>query len=254
MIKALVIESNDENREDLLWNLKFFCGFEIINEMKSFEDLELLPPDTEFDVAFVSLELPTSDGFYCSYYLQKNFPDVKIIMMSESKDLAFEAYEYGLFDYILKPLEPSRVEKTIWRLNEALRPEEAIIESPKSIMVKMKGRYQMIGFDDILFLEMRAKKCYMILQNGKEVLLQRYTMEQLEKMFEPFGFYRCYQSVIVQISKIVQLMAEAESRNFTILLKDYNEKIPVSRDKFSQIVGMLQEISGITVTGNGKYE
>ena len=49
-------------------------------------------------------------------------------------------------------------------------------------------------------------------------------------------------------------MAEAESRNFTILLKDYNEKIPVSRDKFSHIVGMLQEISGITVTGNGKYE
>lgn len=63
-----------------------------------------------------------------------------------------------------------------------------------------------------------------------------------------------YKAVIVQISKIAQLMVEAESRNFTILLKDYHEKIPVSRDKFQRIVDMLREISGITVTGSGKYE
>lgn len=252
MIKTLIIDKDEDNREELLWHLKFFGGFDVVAVLTRFEDLEEMPDDTELDAAFVSLELPTSDGFYCSYYLQKHYPDAHIVMMSESKDAAYEAFAYGLFDYILKPMDPNRVEKTIARLKDAAHAEEAIIESPKRIMVKLRGRYQMIGLSEILYLEMRTKKCYMVLQDGTEVLLQRYTMEQQENLFAPFGFYRCYQSIIVQISKIAQLYADADDRSCTIALQGSRTKLPVSRDKFQQVIALLQESSGITVTGNDK--
>lgn len=253
-IKTIIIDSSEESCSDLEWNLEFFHCFEIIGRYASFEELQTLSADEEVDAAFVSLELPTSDGFYCSYYLQMNFPDTRIVMMSQCKEFAYEAYDYGLFDYIMKPLEPTRVEKTINRLKEALRSEEAVIEPPRSIMVKIKGKYRMIEFEHILFLETRAKKCYLILDDGNEVALQRYTVEQLEKMFTPFGFVRCYQSIIVQASKIAQLVSDSESRSCTMTLHGYNKSLPVSRERFQTVMGMLKEISGITITGNERHE
>lgn len=251
-LRTVIIENDVENRDVLQWNLTFLGGFEIVAAVGSFEELAELPVDAEYDAAFISLNLPTSDGFYCSYYLQKHHPDVRIVMMAEDRECALEAFEYGLLDYILKPLEPVRLEKTVDRLRDSIRQDEAIIESPKRIMVKMKGSYQMVDISDILYLEMRNRKCCMILENGMEVSLQRYTMEALEKMFTPFGFYRCYQSVIVQISKVAQLIADAENRNCYVTLRGYEAKMPVSREKFSEMVTLLQDSSRITVTGSSK--
>ena len=253
-IKTIVIDANQQNRADIVWNLGFFGGFEVLRELGSFEDLEQTEWEEPPQVAFISLELPTSDGFYCTYYLQKRFPDLRVVMMAEEKQYAFTAFEYGVFDYLLKPLEPQRIEKTVARLRDAFREDEAIIDSPKRIMVKLKGRYRMIDLEDILFLEMRNKRCSMTLQDGTEVGLQRYTMEQLETMFTPFGFFRCYQSIIVHLSKVAQLTANADGRSCIAHLKGYEPTVPVSRDKFNQMVALLEDSSGITVTGNTPRE
>lgn len=251
-LKTIIIENDKENVDDLLWNLNFCGGFEVVDKVTCFEELAQISKNQEYDVAFVSLDLPTSDGFYCSYYLRKHYPEVRIVMMAQDKEYAFEGYENGIFDYILKPLEPERIEKTVNRLREAAIQEEAIIESPQRIMVKLKGGYQMVDVSDVLFLEMRNRKCCMILTDGMEISLQRYTMENLESMFTPFGFYRCYQSVIVQITKVAQLVADTQNRNCYATLKGCDQKLPVSREKFAQMVALLQDSSGITVTGSSK--
>lgn len=253
-IKTIVIDGSAESRAGLVWNLEFFGGFEVLREMSSFEDLEQMEPDIQPDVAFISLELPTSDGFYCTYYLQKRMPDIRVVMFADRPEYAMEAYEYGIFDYMLKPLDPMRIEKTVMRLRGALQEDDAVIESPRRIMVKLKGRYQMIELDDILFLEMRNKRCTMTLQDGTEVGLQRYTMEQLESMFTPFGFFRCYQSILVQLSKVAQLAANSDSRTCVMRLRGYQPTLPVSRDKFAQMVALLEDSSGITVTGITSHE
>lgn len=251
-LKTIIIEQDKDNLEDLLWNLNFCGGFEVVDQATCFEELAQLSKDREYDVAFVSLNLPTSDGFYCSYYLRKHYPEIQIVMMARDKEYAFEGYENGLFDYILKPLDPARIEKTVNRLKEAAKQEAAIMESPKRIMVKLKGGYQMVDVSEVLFLEMRNRKCCMLLTDGREVFLQRYTMENLECMFAPFGFYRCYQSVIVQIAKVAQLVADAQNRYCYATLKGCEQRLPVSREKFTQMVTLLQDSSGITVTGSSK--
>lgn len=248
-LKTIIVDNDRDNTDDLLWNLNFCGGFSVAAQVTCFEELAELPKEQEYDVAFISMTLPTSDGFYCGYYLQRNFPDIKIVMMADEKQYAFEAYDNGYFDYIMKPLDPGRIEKTINRLKASMPYEEAIIDSPQRIMVKQKGGYQMIDVSNVLFIEMRNRRCCMILSDQTVISLQRYTMDSLEKMFSPLGFYRCYQSVIVHVSKVAQVVADAQERYCYATLYNYNQKIPVSREKFASLVAMLEDSSSITISG-----
>ncbi|MDQ6471283.1 LytTR family transcriptional regulator DNA-binding domain-containing protein [Flavobacterium sp. LHD-80] len=62
----------------------------------------------------------------------------KIIITTAKKELAFDAIQYGVFDYILKPLTHVDVVKTLLKLEKVLlepkEPKSAVIESSANIL------------------------------------------------------------------------------------------------------------------------
>ena len=66
-------------------------------------------------------------------------------------------------------------------------------------------------------------------------------MNEIEHFLEGSGFYRCYQSFIVNLSKVSFVRVYNASKNYTIQFKGYSGEVLLSRSKYSELVGLLKE-------------
>jgi CheY-like chemotaxis protein len=64
-----------------------------------------------FDVMLTDLRMPDMDGLEIAKALSSEFPEIRIIVITgfPSQDTAEQARKIGVFDYIQKPLSPSRL-------------------------------------------------------------------------------------------------------------------------------------------------
>lgn len=118
----------------------------------------------------------------------------------------------------------------------------------RSIMIKTRNGYQFTPLADILFIERSGRKNRMVTADGQELILLGYTMGQLEEMLGRSGFYRCYQSFIVNLSRVSAVHADSGAKNYTIRFKDYEGEILLSREKYTEIMSLLKErYAGINI-------
>ena len=110
----------------------------------------------------------------------------------------------------------------------------------RSIMIKTRNGYQLTRLSDILFIERNNRKNSIVTTDGQEIALLGYTMNQLEEMLEGCGFYRCYQSFIVNLSQVAAVRADNEAKNYTIRFKGYEGEILLSREKYAELVTLLK--------------
>ena len=120
--------------------------------------------------------------------------------------------------------------------------------SNRSIMIKTSSGYQLTRLSDILFIERCNRKNRIVTTDGQEISLLGYTMNQLEDMLEGCGFYRCYQSFIVNLSQVVAVRADNEAKNYAIRFKEYEGEILLSREKYAELVALLKgRYAGINI-------
>ena len=99
----------------------------------------------------------------------------------------------------------------------------------------------MNDFQDILFIERSNRKNRIVTENGEEIVLLGCTMNEIEQMLEGSGFYRCYQSFIVNLSKISFIRADNDAKNYAIQFHGFDGEILLSRDRYGEIVTLLKE-------------
>ena len=108
-------------------------------------------------------------------------------------------------------------------------------------MIRTRSGYQLTRLSDILFVERRNRANVIVTEGGAEVVLQGYTMNEIEHLLEGSGFYRCYQSFIVNLSKVAFVRADSASKNYAIQFNGYDGEILLSRNKYGELIGLLKE-------------
>ncbi|MED1950210.1 LytR/AlgR family response regulator transcription factor [Brevibacillus centrosporus] len=68
------------------------------------------------DVVFADIYMPGIDGLEMGRQLKSTVPDVEIVFVSGDGRFAMDALELRAFDYLRKPLEIRRLQKTMDRL------------------------------------------------------------------------------------------------------------------------------------------
>ncbi len=89
--------------------------------------------ELDADVAFVDIEMPELNGLELAARLQAAQPDLQIVFVTAYEQYAIEAFELAAIDYLLKPIELRRLERTIGRLRSKpaeSRPEPQRVTAP----------------------------------------------------------------------------------------------------------------------------
>ena len=171
------------------------------------------------DVIFLDIELPELSGLD----FIKAFEDLPtIVLMSNMKKYAVDAFEFEVLDFLPKPIEYGRFLKTVNKLEKVFTPNNNA--ESDSIFFKVNGKLQKIKLSHILFFESMSDYVKIITKEKTYVVLQ--TMTKLQKTL-PNIFIRCHRSYIINLEKVTAL----DDR----VLEMEGHAIPVSRSYYNEI-------------------
>lgn len=167
------------------------------------------------DLMFLDINMPEISGME----LLKIIPThPKTILTTAYSEYALESYDYGVIDYLLKPIYFPRFLKAVDRFfateNAKAKVEEAVVNS---VNVKVDGYFMDIELDQLLFAQSFGN--YVKLHTIKRTYLASITTSELEKCLPEKNFMRIHKSYIVALDKI-----EGTDKDFVIIK---NEKLPV---------------------------
>ena len=168
----------------------------------------------------------------------------KIIIITSSKDLAFDALKHEVFDYLIKPLLKIDLVKLILKLNKSkietevdlsetiitdikttfLPQSETVHQSQSLILcIKSYGDYRYIDAKDICYLRADNNSTDIHLNNG-EMITAFKTLKHFEEALS-FPFIRIHNSYIVNRNCISRI----HSGNSVCYIKNSSVKLPFSK-------------------------
>lgn len=180
-----------------------YNGIEALNYIRS----------NPVDLMFLDIDMPEITGLE----LLRTLADPpKTILTTAYSEFALESYEFGVFDYLLKPIYFPRFLQSMERYLSAKTDERLEIMNP-IISVKIDGFLFDLNVNDILF----AHSCgnYVKIFTLKKMYLASMTTHELENSLSSEFFMRVHKSYIVCIAKIKDW-----ERNTVVI---NNEIIPV---------------------------
>lgn len=171
--------------------------------------------ENQVDLMFLDINMPEISGME----LLKIIPThPKTILTTAYSEFALESYDYGVIDYLLKPIYFPRFLKAVDRFfsTESAKAKEEEV-TVNSISVKVDGYFMDIELDQLLFAQSFGN--YVKLHTIKRTYLASITTTELEKCLPEKSFMRIHKSYIVALDKI-----DATEKDFVILK---NEKLPI---------------------------
>ena len=154
------------------------------------------------DLLFLDLNMPELSGLDMLKTLTQ---PPKVILTTAYSEFALESYEYGVVDYLLKPIKLERfikaVNKVVEQFNVVYKDNQMKEVPPASsiFIIEDQVTYKLVH-DDILYIE--AYGNYLKMHTLGKTYVTRETMQEMEKKLPSDLFMRIHKSYIISLSKI----------------------------------------------------
>jgi two-component system LytT family response regulator len=183
------------------------------------------------DLVFLDIQMPEMDGFALLSKLHpKKIP--YIIFVTAYDKYALRAFDVHALDYLLKPVDEDRFDRSLRRAKSILQSGEnweqeifGMIEDLANrvphrmdrVVVKEEGRIFFVKAAEIDWIE--AKGNYAMLHSGKKSYLIREAMSSLENQMDSRVFVRIHRSTIVNVDRIRELQSLFHG-DYRVILQD----------------------------------
>ncbi|MFN0293837.1 LytR/AlgR family response regulator transcription factor [Pedobacter helvus] len=210
--KTIIIEDEQLARQRLKRLLANYAEVDLIAEAENGQQgLELINAHQP-DLIFLDIEMPLLNGFEMLTKLNKNHP--KVVFTTAYDQYAIKAFEEGSIDYLLKPIELERLDKTIAKLKQTNLAKPVIDINDlmlqmkgkatlKTLTVKLGDRILLIKIEDIIHVQAEDKYVFLHTADGKKHLTD-YTLTNLENKL-PEDFLRIHRSEMINTSHITEI-------------------------------------------------
>lgn len=160
------------------------------------------------DIVFLDINMPELSGLDMLKTLQH--PPV-VILTTAYSEFALEGYEFGVLDYLLKPIRFDRFLKAVNRVLQVQQkakeaaPKPTINNiakepSPAFFFVKADGIQHKVWFEELDYLQ--SKGNFVQLHLAQKRLLTADTLSNMDKQLRSAGFLRVHKSYIVNVKKV----------------------------------------------------
>ena len=159
---------------------------------QSVDSAQKFVENRDIDLLFLDLNLKGEDGFtILRQIVSKSF---HTIIVSAHEERAIEAFEFGVLDFVPKPVIESRLEQGVERFYNQQRTEN----TTKYLTVKHKNNIELLLVEDILYLNSQGHYTEIHSQN-ESVRLHSKSLEKLLVLLPP-EFERTHKSYIVNMN------------------------------------------------------
>ena len=241
-LRAVLVDDEQLARDELGYLLGQVGGVEVIgqavNGPEALTAIERLQPD----VVFLDVQMPGLTGFEVARWLADHRTTSQIIFVTAYDQHAIEAFEVNAVDYLLKPVDPARLEVAVQRARRRISSHLPLDDQLEKIVrlvaerqnrrerltIKVGERFLLVQADEIIHASLGGDAITVV--TPQHVGTSNYrTLDELQARLDPDVFWRVHRSHLVNINKIKEIVPWF-SRNYILRMKDEKStEIPVSR-------------------------
>ena len=260
-IRIVVVDDEEPARNELCFQLEQIDEVKIIGEaadgIQALQLIESLKPD----LALLDIRMPGLTGFEVARNLIKKKTESQLVFVTAYDHYAIEAFEINAVDYLLKPVEPLRLQHTLERVRNRQHSDSLDNPSPKPftakdlerisefmdkrhsrpspIAVKVGGKLVLVESEDIIFISLDNETIKVVTRDLRGFSNYR-TLDELQSKLDPSVFWRVHRSHIANIHKIKEIVPRL-SRNYVLKMTDKKRtQIPVSRTQTKRLREFLK--------------
>jgi DNA-binding LytR/AlgR family response regulator len=211
------------------------------------------------DVLFFDIRMPGRSGLEAAAELADEWPDGRpfpaLVFITAYDQYAVQAFETQAVDYLLKPVQASRLAKTVAKVQDLLAkrgqapadldatlaqlrnllasvgapaqgPANASREPLNTIPVSVGSSIRMVPAAEVVYFE-AADKYVRVLTSGHEYLI-RTPLKELMPQLDPGQFWQVHRGTVVRADAI-ESVSRDEAGKLHLALRGRAEKLAVSR-------------------------
>ncbi len=232
-MKALIIDDERLARKELRSLLNRFHEIEIIDECSNAEEAKVAIELHRPDLIFLDIQMPGKNGFELLNDLERA---PKVIFVTAYDEYAIKAFEVNALDYLLKPVNPDRLEEAINKLmrqkQELFPVQEEMIDGLRNklfeddqIFLKDGEKCWFVTLKDVRMFESEGNYVRVYFNEFRPLILK--SLNALEDKLDPKIFFRANRKFIINL-KWVNGIENWFNGGLQAQLKN-GEKIEISR-------------------------
>jgi two-component system, LytTR family, response regulator len=258
ILRVLAIDDEPLALRRLEWCLQEMPGIALVgqtgNPQQGLEMIRTLAPD----VVLLDVEMPELSGFELIDALGDG-PLPEIVFVTAFDHFAVKAFAVSVVDYVLKPVERSRLLESLERarVRRELRDAQARVQELREIVESLRAERHGGGaqkkYETELWIRegdarvrvpvelierLEADGDYVKLHVGQRVRLMRARLGDLADRLDPAQFVRIHRSEIVRHDLIAAIRRHDSGRTFAVLAG--GREVPVSRRYVTRITQALR--------------
>jgi len=258
-LRTVLVDDEQLARDELGYLLGQAGGVEVIaqagNGLEALETIGRVQPD----LVFLDVQMPGLTGFEVARRMLQDGPASYIVFVTAYDQHAIEAFEVNAVDYLLKPVDPGRLDTALERVRRRLSLERPIngdessasgesrqtgisnIELEKIVelvaerqsrrerlAIKAGERFLLVQAEDVIYASMVDDSISVVTRQHAGTSSYR-TLDELQARLDPSVFWRVHRAHLVNINMIKEIVPWF-SRNYILRMKDEKTtEIPVSR-------------------------
>ncbi len=234
-MKALIIDDERLARKELMTLLEKHDGVEVVGEAANADEAEQRIAELKPDLLFLDINMPGRTGFELLEALD-HAPHV--IFVTAYDEHALHAFQVNALDYLMKPIDPSRLEAAISKLpkpKDSDVPERELLKLDDQIFLKDGERCWFVALRDVRLFESEGNYVRVRFNDQKPLVLR--SLNKLEEKLDPHVFFRANRKHIINL-RYVETIQPWFSGGLNVKLST-GEEIEVSRRQTSRFKELM---------------
>jgi DNA-binding LytR/AlgR family response regulator len=234
MTRILIAEDEPllaaEIREELL---RLWPEAQVVAEARDGHEALRLLEREQPEVCFLDVQMPGLTGLEVAQLCAGR---AHIVFITAFEQFALRAFDEGAVGYLLKPLDPVRLARTLQRVRERLREPPADLaglrlpaprapEPLRWITVQRGRELQLITVEDVVYF--RADHKYVAVVTPDNEALISVPLKELVQRLDTESFWQVHRSTIVN-AHAIKSVSRALSGKLAIQLKSRPETLEIS--------------------------
>lgn len=269
-IKTLIVDDEPLARKGLAVRLSQYPEIEVVGLCKNGAEALDMCKSQVIDLLFLDIQMPGVSGLEVVKQLSELPLDMPaVIFVTAFDQYAVKAFEIHALDYLLKPVDDSRLEKAVEKVQTFVKSQqdtshkkklasfvagitgnncEEILKKlasgeklddtryPDSLAVKEQGEIIRVQINTIQWVDAAGDYMCLHCSDGKTHILRK-TMKELESELDPKLFVRVHRSAIVNTKQISKLVTQVSGEY--VLVLDNGQELKVSRSYRDKVKSAL---------------
>ncbi len=225
---VLVVDDQPVAAENSIEAIRTYVPVDQILYAQSAAGARALMEKRRLSLVFLDIDMPDTSGFGLAAYMEEAHKGLPYVFLTGYADFAAESYDYAPVDFLTKPVDLKRLGRTFEKLKE-----RSMLPAGGKVAVRSGQDYVLIAPKEIRHICKEKRKIWIYMKDSGRYQVSA-SMDELERIFEDYGLFRCHQSFLVPLGDIEKVTASSFGQTYEAVLLD-RTVLPVSRSKYARL-------------------